>query len=145
MQPTPLLYHTTFQGLPDRNKNMVFGLVDAYFSHARERLEKSEFLVLYQDHGLLAGVMALSREPADEWTSRWLIEKFCVRESKRHAGIGTEMLQYALNDVCTQQPVAVHIDFGHPRFKELERFYAKRGFSHEDDNFLQRTMVNHNR
>ena len=120
---------------------MVQALVDAYFSNAQDRLNKSEFIVMYQDHGKLAGVLALCREPADEWTSRWRLDKFCVRESKRHAGIGTEMLEYALREVCAHEPVAVHIDLAHPHFDELARFYEKRGFVADGDDFLHRTFV----
>ena len=94
---------------------MVLGLADTYFARARERLEKSDFIVLHQDHGTIAGIMALCREPADEWTSRWKIEQFCVRENKRYSGIGTEMLHYALCEVCRNQPVAVHVHAMHAR------------------------------
>ena len=136
-----MLYHTTFQGLPERNKNLVAALVDVYFANARERLDKSEYIVLCQDHGALAGVLALCREPADEWTSRWRVDKFCVRENRRHAGIGTDMLEYALREVCGREAVAVHVDLAHHRFDELVSFYEKRGFQPDGDDLLHRTLV----
>lgn len=127
--------------MTERNKNMLLAVMDAHFPRAQQCLDRSHFVVLYQVSGVLAGLLLLCREPADEWTSRWRLDKMCVRESKRNTGIGTEMLEYALADVCAGQPVAVHLEYTLSNFTDLVRFFEKRAFRAEDEHLLHRTLL----
>ena len=82
--------------------------------------------VVCQEDGEIIGCALIRHLTSEEGDEELNIECFCVREKSRNCGVGTDMLQCAVENTTPEMPV-LWVDKG-SRCDDLRRLYQSNGF-----------------
>ena len=82
--------------------------------------------VVCQDDGKIIGCALLRDMPDGDSGNEINIECLCVHEKRRNSGVGTDIVQYAVDDTKPQLPV-LWVDKC-SRHADLKKFYESNGF-----------------
>ena len=107
----PFLYEMAVASLPPRRQDQLIAHIEHCFGRpfTIERLQEFDRAVVYQDQGQLIG-LALVRMPAEDGSNKPpTLECVCVQPSHRGRGIGSEILQFSINDLGLHR-LRLHVD-----------------------------------